>query len=195
MENSDNSFKTPNFSKYLILIKFSICGKLPLVKFFHEVEKNLHSPPFFSVDFFAMIASPEKKEVVVLKILKLLIFSFFILLGCEDLPFTDEDIFNTALNSETAKGETKEELNTVLGQIQSIPKQDLTGLQAQVSSINCLEFREILSGSNSKSDKVISFEECLRGQENSLFSNECERIWGDFKTNWTNDIAGFKSSL
>ena len=68
-------------------------------------------------------------------------------------------------DTDTKQRETVEELNKVLGQIQNIPKQDLAGLQAQVSSINCLEFRKILSGSNSKSDKVISFEECLRDKK------------------------------
>ena len=61
--------------------------------------------------------------------------------------------------------ETIDELSDILVQIQSIPKQDLAGLQAQISSINCLEFRKIVSGSNGKSNKVISFEECLRDKK------------------------------
>ena len=47
-------------------------------------------------------------------------------------------------DTDTKQRETVEELNKVLGQIQSIPKQDLAGLQAQISSINCLEFRKIV---------------------------------------------------
>ena len=46
-----------------------------------------------------------------MKFLKILITSFFILSGCEDLPFTDEDIFNTASKLETAKRETKGDMN------------------------------------------------------------------------------------
>ena len=46
------------------------------------------------------------------------------------------------------KRETIKELTNLLEQVQSIPKQDLAGLQAQISSVNCLEFRKILSPSN-----------------------------------------------
>ena len=49
-----------------------------------------------------------KKRRWFLKILKLLIFSFFVLLGCEDLPFTDEDIHNEAPRPKITKEETKE---------------------------------------------------------------------------------------
>ena len=48
-----------------------------------------------------------------MKILKLLIFSFFVLLGCEDLPFTDEDIHSEAPRPETVtKEETKAEADS-----------------------------------------------------------------------------------
>ena len=66
---------------------------------------------FFPVAFFATIESPKKKGKIVLKFLTLLIVSFFILSGCEGLPFTYEDIFNAYSKLETNKKETKEELN------------------------------------------------------------------------------------
>ena len=56
-----------------------------------------------------------------------------------------------------------DEIVTVLEQVQTIPKKDLAGLQAQVSSINCLEFRGILSGEEEEClKKDFSLEECLR---------------------------------
>lgn len=61
------------------------------------------------------------------------------------------------------KREIIDEISNILSQIQSIPKQDLAGLQAQISSINCLEFRKILSDFNS--NKVISFEQCLENKK------------------------------
>ena len=43
-----------------------------------------------------------------MNILKLLVFSFFVLSGCEDLPFTDEDIHSEAPRPKVTKEETKE---------------------------------------------------------------------------------------
>ena len=65
--------------------------------------------------------------------------------------------------------ETADELIIILEQIQDISKQDLAGLQAQISSINCLEFRNILSHSDLKSDKILSLEECLREKKIAYF--------------------------
>ena len=65
--------------------------------------------------------------------------------------------------------ETADELIIILEQIQGISKQDLAGLQAQISSINCLEFRNILSHSDLKSDKILSLEECLREKKIAYF--------------------------
>ena len=65
--------------------------------------------------------------------------------------------------------ETIDELNDILEQIHSIPKKDLAGLQAQISSINCLEFRKILSISDSKSNKALSFEDVLRHKKVAYF--------------------------
>ena len=65
--------------------------------------------------------------------------------------------------------ETIDELNDILEQIKSIPKKDLSGLQAQISSINCLEFRKILSVSDCKSNKVLSFEDILRNKKVAYF--------------------------
>ena len=62
-----------------------------------------------------------------------------------------------------------DELNTLLTQIQGIPKQDLAGLQAQISSINCLEFRKILSPSNFHWDCFFSFEDILRHKKVAYF--------------------------
>ena len=62
-----------------------------------------------------------------------------------------------------------EELNTLLTQIQGIPKQDLAGLQAQVSSLNSLEFRKILSPSNFHHDCFFSFEDILRDRKVAYF--------------------------
>lgn len=75
---------------------------------------------------------------------------------------------NKAENSEEQR-ELIEELNTLLTQIQSIPKQDLAGLQAQISSINCLEFRKILSPSNFHWKHFFSFEDILRHKKVAYF--------------------------
>ena len=56
---------------------------------------------------------------------------------------------------------TIDDLKAILQQIDSLPRKDLAGLQAQVSSINCLEFRNILSKEGGDSRKTISLEECL----------------------------------
>ena len=58
---------------------------------------------------------------------------------------------------------------SVLEQVQTIPKQDLTGLQSQISSINCLEFRNILSGEKVHPGKTLSLEECLREKKIAYF--------------------------
>ena len=65
--------------------------------------------------------------------------------------------------------ETIDELNDILEQIHSIPKKDLAGLQAQISSINCLEFRKILSISDNKLNKALSFEDVLRNKKVAYF--------------------------
>ena len=69
-----------------------------------------------------------------------------------------------------------EELTALLEQIQKIPEKDLAGLQAQIASINCLEFRKILSGADSNSDKsgkqsapALSLEECLGERKIAYF--------------------------
>ena len=62
-----------------------------------------------------------------------------------------------------------EEILALLDQIQSIPKKDLAGLQAQVSSINCLEFRKILSPTNFHSSHFFSFEDILRHKKIAYF--------------------------
>ena len=62
-----------------------------------------------------------------------------------------------------------EELTLLLEQIQKIPKKDLAGLQAQVSSINCLEFRKILSPSNFHWKHFFSFEDILRHKKVAYF--------------------------
>ena len=72
-----------------------------------------------------------------MRFLKFLIVSFFILSGCDDLPFSDADIFNTALNSETAKRETKEELNDFK------PDNELPSSQNQKEFSITIEEREI----------------------------------------------------
>ena len=67
------------------------------------------------------------------------------------------------------KRETIYELVAILEQIRAISKSDLAGLQAQISSINCLEFRKILSISDSKSNKALSFEDVLRNKKVAYF--------------------------
>ena len=62
-----------------------------------------------------------------------------------------------------------EELNTLLTQVQDIPKQDLAGLQAQISSLNSLEFRKILSPSNFHRDCFFSFDDILRHKKVAYF--------------------------
>ena len=70
---------------------------------------------------------------------------------------------------DTEKREEIEELTNLLEQIQSIPKQDLAGLQAQISSINCLEFRKVLSPSNFHPNHFFSFEDILRNKKVAYF--------------------------
>ena len=62
-----------------------------------------------------------------------------------------------------------EEILLLLGQIQAISKKDLAGLQAQISSINCLEFRKILSPLNFHKDYFFSFEDILRHKKVAYF--------------------------
>ena len=65
--------------------------------------------------------------------------------------------------------EKADELIVLLEQIQNIPKKDLAGLQAQISSINCLEFRKILSPSNFHPKHFFSFEDILRKRQVAYF--------------------------
>ncbi|MDE0119839.1 MAG: type IV secretion system DNA-binding domain-containing protein [Bdellovibrionales bacterium] len=71
----------------------------------------------------------------------------------------------------TSKEEKKkaDELIVILEQIQDIPKKDLAGLQAQISSINCLEFRKVLSPSNFHSKCFFSLEDILRERRVAYF--------------------------
>ena len=75
---------------------------------------------------------------------------------------------NKAGNSKEQRKLT-EELNTLLTQIQDIPKQDLAGLQAQISSLNSLEFRKILSPSNFHQNCFFSFDDILRHKKIAYF--------------------------
>ena len=63
-----------------------------------------------------------------------------------------------------------------LEKIKGIPGKDLAGFQTQIASINCPEFRKILSDSNLKSNKsdeksvpVLSLEECLKEKKTAYF--------------------------
>ena len=47
--------------------------------------------------------------------------------------------------SKQGNNDMADNLVTLLEQVQTIPRQDLAGLQAQIASINCLEFKDILS--------------------------------------------------
>ena len=83
--------------------------------------------------------------------------------GIQDLS----DRVSKKENNDMAEG-----IVTLLEQVESIPKQDLAGLQAQVSSINCLEFRDILSEedkSSNKTFKTFSLSECLRKRKIAYF--------------------------
>ena len=57
----------------------------------------------------------------------------------------------------------------LLEQIEGISKQDLTGLQAQISSINCLEFKDILSGEENNPNRTFSLAECLEDKKIAYF--------------------------
>ena len=66
-------------------------------------------------------------------------------------------------------GNMADNIVTLLEQIGEISKQDLTGLQAQISSINCLEFKDILSGEEDNPSRAFSLEECLRKRKIAYF--------------------------
>ena len=72
-------------------------------------------------------------------------------------------------NTKKQNSSIADELVTVLEQVHSIPKQDLAGLQAQISSLNCLEFRDILSGEETDTSKAFSLEECLKERKIAYF--------------------------
>ena len=61
-----------------------------------------------------MIAGPKKKGGGCLKNLIFLVFSFFVLSGCEELPFTNEDIQSEAPKPEATKEEVVEEANDTI---------------------------------------------------------------------------------
>ena len=58
---------------------------------------------------------------------------------------------------------------TLLEQIEGISKKDLAGLQAQISSINCLEFKDILSEEKNNPNGTFSLAECLRERKIAYF--------------------------
>ena len=81
-----------------------------------------------------------------------------------------EAVFSTkGVENKSKNQKAVEELTVLLEQIQSIPGKDLAGLQAQIASINCLEFRKILSRSDSKSAPSLSLEECLKERKIAYF--------------------------
>ena len=67
------------------------------------------------------------------------------------------------------KNNTADKISHILEQVQRIPREDLSGLHAQISSINCLEFRGILSGKEDKLDSSFSFEDCLKHRKIAYF--------------------------
>ena len=72
-------------------------------------------------------------------------------------------------NTKKQNSSIVDELTTILEQVHSIPKQDLAGLQAQISSLNCLEFRDILSGEETDTGKAFSLEECIKERKIAYF--------------------------
>ena len=84
----------------------------------------------------------------------------------EELLSVDE---NEATRTKNQDNPIADKLVSVLDQIQGIPKQDLAGLQAQISSLNCLEFKDILSEEETDSDRALSLEECLRERKIAYF--------------------------
>ena len=85
----------------------------------------------------------------------------------QSLKETISPTAETEMNTEQRR--IIEELTLLLEQIQGIPKKDLAGLQAQISSINCLEFRKILSPSNFHHNHFFSFEDILRHKKIAYF--------------------------
>ena len=71
--------------------------------------------------------------------------------------------------SRQANNNMADEIVAILEQVQGIQKKDLAGLQAQISSINCLEFRDILSGEEESLSKTFSLSECLRKRKIAYF--------------------------
>ena len=114
-----------------------------------------------------------------MKLLIFLIFSLFILFGCEELPFTDEDIQDRIPELETTEPETKEEQeeekNHFQGEIEASPPKN----QKEIS-IN-IEEREITAETKRETLKAPlpeGIEESLEGgvkvsiTDNSLEDNE-----------------------
>ena len=109
-----------------------------------------------------------------MKFLNCLIFGLFILFGCEDLPFTDEDIQNIAPELETTETETEEEQNNFQGEDEIPPLKN----QKEIS-IN-IEEREITAATEREKLKAPlpeGIEESLEGgvkvsiTDNSLEDN------------------------
>ena len=117
-----------------------------------------------------MLASPPKKGGGYLKNLIFMIFSFLILSGCEDLPFTDEDIQDIAPELEIT--ETKKEQNHFQGENKTPPLKN----QKEIS-IN-IEEREITAATEKESVKAPlpeGIEESLeRGVKVSITDNSLE---------------------
>ena len=88
-----------------------------------------------------------------------------------DKYLNNKDAVQSLKENISSKEQTEliKELTFLLEQIQSIPQKDLAGLQAQISSINCLEFRKILSPSNFHWNHFFSFEDILRDKKVAYF--------------------------
>ena len=83
-----------------------------------------------------------------MKLLKFLIFSFLILSGCEDLPFTDEDIYSKDSKLETTEEETKKEQNNFQAETETPPLK-----KQKAISIN-IEEKEIIAETERESLKA-----------------------------------------
>ena len=91
-----------------------------------------------------------------------------------DKTSSDEELIDSSLDSLSSSKNSKDtdlidELDLILDQISNIPKKDLAGLQAQISSINSLEFRKILSPTNFHSSRFFSFTDILRHKKTAYF--------------------------
>ena len=117
-----------------------------------------------------------------------MIFSFLILSGCEELPFTDEDIQGIVPESEINKEETEEETNNFQGENETPLSKN------QRETLINIEEREIIDAVEFENSKTTITEDIAGGLSEGIKVSITDSSLGDDERVIDTDLTGTKES-